>query len=231
MAIPSIIGIQPNLFRILRSALDRPMEYVFPTSAAATRARAELNRARKKFRSTGHPFVPAFDTLILTGPRERPCAPRADGSTTEWYWRIGENLIFEEMQAQLEAHCVANGIDPSSYDPPSPQSFEPEPSIPLAPDAVRDGDTPPALAPTYAPIDPTRLRASTAGTARESAADAVASVVGRHNAQPKGEPPAPSAPSEPAKTPAELMRESIERAKQRTDLPIQAEPLRKSDSQ
>lgn len=206
--VPNITGMQPNLFRIFRAAIDAPCEYAFPTRKEATRARYQLYTARRKFSRTGHPLVPAFEVVSITMPQERP---RADGSGTEWYWRIGESLIFEKMQAQLEAHCAAHGIDPSSYDPPSPPSFEPEPSIPLAPDAVRDGDTPPALAPTYAPIDPTRLRAS--GTARESATDAVTAMVGIHRATPDA-----------AKTAAELIRESIARAKAQRDRESDSDP-------
>lgn len=137
MSMPPIVGMPPFIYRILASAQSAAKEYAFATKAEAIRARHSVYSARKKFRRTGHPLVPAFDMLTITMPRERA---RANGEGTEWYWRIGENVIFETMQAQLEAQCVADGIDPTSFDPPMEAGppLEPAPSIPLAPSRVRD---------------------------------------------------------------------------------------------
>lgn len=135
-------GVSPHLYRILHGAIKAPMEYAFETKSAATTARHKLYTARRKLARQGDPLSAAFDLLSITAPQERQ---RADGSGTEWYWRIGESVLHDTMQAQLEAQCEEHGIDPMSLD--RQPEFGPRPSIPLAPAQVYDTDAnaPPPL--------------------------------------------------------------------------------------
>lgn len=123
-------GVPPNLYRVLHGAMKAPMEYAFATRSAATTARHRLYAARRRLARQGDPLSPAFDLLSITAPAERP---KADGTGTEWFWRIGESVLHDALESQLEAQCKAQGIDITTLDPVRQASFDPQPSIPLAP--------------------------------------------------------------------------------------------------
>lgn len=141
---PNIVALPPFAYRIFKDALKAPCEYTFPTRAEAYRQRAVLNKARRKFRLSGHSLVPAFDSLVISGPQERPRrdgACDADGKAlTEWFWRIGEDIGLERLDAQLRARYVGDPDGLAALDPPTQQ--------PLAPAAARDesGLTPQEIA-------------------------------------------------------------------------------------
>lgn len=102
MSAPS--GIHPDLFDILNNAVRAPHEYKFKSKSEATTLRHRLYTVRRKLAAAQHPMSPAFDTLSISVPKERPSA--TDG-TSEWYWTIGEGVIYSNLRAQIEAHSAA----------------------------------------------------------------------------------------------------------------------------
>lgn len=118
-------SVHPDLFEILEAATRTPREYCFATRAEATTLRHRLYTARRKLAHAGHALAPAFDTLSITVPRERvrsaPTRETLVQGQSEWYWCIGEGVIYTSLRFQIDEHVAAAGAPPTEPPPPLPQ--------------------------------------------------------------------------------------------------------------